>query len=455
MTLALSSPSAVAAARTVAGSARFRGLAAAIAVYATAVFHRSSLGVAGLDAAERYGISAGALSVFVLLQLGVYAGMQIPTGVLVDRFGPRRLLLVAASTSAVAQLWFAVAPSYAGALGARALLGAGDALTFISVVSFVSQHFSARRFTLIVAATGTVGALGNMVATIPLNAALDSAGWTPTFAVAALSSVVAAAAVARFVPASASGDRPTAPRRVRPPAEVRTSLLRVGANVRAAWSTPGTRAGFWLHSATMTFTLMFGVLWGMPYLVAQGFTRGEASAMLTLSVAAGAVSSSVVGAVFGRYRAARVPFALGITGITVVGWSALLVGFDGRPPHWLLAVAVAVTAVGGPASGIGFSLARDYNPVHLAGTSSGVVNVGGFTFGILATVAVGQVLDLAGAEDAAAFRLAFAAALVVQAFAGVQAVRWYRRLRSQVLVAQERGDMVPVPAIRRRWDLAA
>lgn len=456
MTFALSSPSAVASvARSAAASTRVRGLAAAIAVYATAVFHRSSLGVAGLDAADRFGISAGALSVFVLLQLGVYAGMQIPTGVLVDRFGPRRLLLVAASTSALAQLWFAVAPSYAGALGARALLGAGDALTFVSVLRFASQHFSARRFTLIVAVTGTIGSLGAVAATIPLDAALHSVGWTPTFAVAALTSVLAAAAVFRFVPDASSGADVVLPRRERPPVDVRASLVRVASNVRAAWSTPGTRAGFWVHFSTMTFTTMFGVLWGVPYLVAQGFSRSQASAMLTLSVAAGAAASVTVGAVFGRYRAARVPFALGIAAITVAGWSALLLGFGGRPPHWLLAVAVAVTAVGGPASGIGFSLARDYNPVHLVGTSSGVVNVGGFSASIMATVAVGQVLDLAGAEDAGAFRLAFAAALVVQAFGAVQAVRWYRRLRSQVLVAQERGEVVPVPATRRRWDHAA
>lgn len=455
MSATLSAPAAVAAARTAVNSTRLRGLAAAIAVYATAVLHRSSLGVAGLDAVERYGISAGALSIFVVLQLGVYAGMQVPTGVLVDRFGPRRLLLVAASTSAIAQVWFAVAPSYAGALGARALLGAGDALTFVSVLRFASQHFSARRFTLIVSVTGTIGALGNMVATIPLNAALDSAGWTPTFAVAALASVVAGAAVARFVPAAVSNDVVAAPRRVRPPADVRASLARVGSNVSASWSTPGTRAGFWLHFSTMTFTTMFGVLWGVPYLVAQGLSRGQASAVLTLGVAAGAASSLLVGTVFGRFRAARVPFALGIAGLTVAGWSALLFGFGGRPPHWLLALAVAVTAVGGPASGIGFSLARDYNPSQLAGTSSGVVNVGGFSASIVATVAVGQVLDLAGAEDADAFRVAFVAALVIQAFGLAQAVRWYRRLRAQVLVAQERGDLVPVPATRHRWDRAA
>jgi hypothetical protein len=70
-----------------------RGWLAAVAVYMTAAFHRSSLGVAGLDAVERFGISSGALSIFVLLQLGVYAAMQVPTGILVDRYGPRCLLL--------------------------------------------------------------------------------------------------------------------------------------------------------------------------------------------------------------------------------------------------------------------------------------------------------------------------------------------------------------------------
>lgn len=462
MSLALTSPAAVAAAaRDAAASARIRGLAAAIAVYATAVFHRSSLGVAGLDAVERYHISAGALSVFVLLQLGVYAGMQVPTGVLVDRFGPRRLLLTAAATSALAQFLFAVVPTYSGALGARALLGAGDALTFVSVLRFASLHFSPARFTMIVGLTGTVGALGSMGATVPLSAALDSVGWTTTFAVAGAASAVAVVVVARLVPDTYT----PAPTRIggvadsrpawRRPADVRAAVGAVAGNVRAAWGTVGTRTGFWVHFATMSFTTMFGVLWGVPYLVAQGFSRGQASGMLTLSVVAGAAASLAVGAVFGRHRVARVPFALGIAAVTVAGWSALVFGFDGSPPHWLVAIAVAVTAVGGPASGIGFSLARDYSPVTVAGTAAGVVNVGGFSASILAAVGVGQALDAVGTQNVDAFRLAFAVALAVQAFGTVQALRWYRRLRAHVLDALERGEPVPVPTRRYRWDLPA
>ncbi len=85
-----------------------RGWLLTAAVYFLAVFHRSSLGVAGLLAEHRFGITGAQLSVFVVLQIGVYAAMQIPTGVLVDRYGPRRLIVVAAALMGVGQLLFAV-----------------------------------------------------------------------------------------------------------------------------------------------------------------------------------------------------------------------------------------------------------------------------------------------------------------------------------------------------------
>lgn len=102
-----------------------------------------------LQAATRFGISPSQLSIFVLLQLGVYAVMQIPTGILVDRYGPRRLLILAALTMGLAQLLFAVAGSYPVALLARAVLGLGDALTFVSVLWFAAGQFTPRRYPLV------------------------------------------------------------------------------------------------------------------------------------------------------------------------------------------------------------------------------------------------------------------------------------------------------------------
>ena len=92
-------------------------------VYVLAVFHRSSLGVAGPEAQARLGLTATQLSLFVMLQLGMYAAMQVPTGIMVDRFGPRRMLLAATLVMGSAQLLFAfvahVPVGFAGPRSAR------------------------------------------------------------------------------------------------------------------------------------------------------------------------------------------------------------------------------------------------------------------------------------------------------------------------------------------------
>jgi MFS family permease len=243
--------------------------------------------------------------------------------------------------------------------------------------------------------------------------------------------------------------RSAAPRRSVPqqaaPAE--PTLQRVG----AAWRTPGTRLGFWVHFSCMSLATMFGVLWGLPYLVRQGFTEAGASAVLLICVLAAIVASPVIGAVFGRYPAARVPFALSVCLLTLAGWAALLGGFAGRPPHPLIVGVVAVAAVGGPASTIGFSLARDYNPPAMVGTATGVVNVGGFTSTILASLLVGAVLELTG-PGSAGYRLAFCAAVAVQLAGTAAAVRWWLRVRGLLLGAQSRGEPVPVPVVQRQFD---
>ena len=157
----------------------------AVSVYFLAIFHRSSLGVAGLAAAERFHISASQLSTFTVLQLLVYAGMQIPVGVLLDRFGPQRLLISGAVFMTAAQLGFAYTGTYGGALVARVFVGMGDAMVFISVLRIIASWFPAFRSPLLTAFTAMLGQCGALVAAIPLSRALASYGWTATFVASA------------------------------------------------------------------------------------------------------------------------------------------------------------------------------------------------------------------------------------------------------------------------------
>lgn len=465
----------------------------AVTVYLMAVFNRTSIGVAGLLAARRFGISPAQLSVFVLVQLGVYAAMQVPTGIMLDRFGPRRMLAVAGTTMALAQLIFAVAPSYPDALLARTILGCGDAMTYISVLRVGSSHFPRRRFPLVIAATGLLGTAGNLAATLPLVLLLRSAGWTATFATASAVSLVTGVAVwfmlpagpgrkareAREASATAGSGKDGAGRATRlvrylGAIAVRAAgLIRaasavgvlhaargvsgtvrdVGAQVRSAWRTPGTRLGFWLHFAGLSFTGMFGFLWGMPYLESIGYPAASASEVLLIGVSASMVVGPAIGFMIGRYPAVRVPFAIAVYSVTVASWIVLLAGYDDRPPHALVIAAVTLASVGGPASSIGFALARDYNSAGAVGTASGVVNVGGFTAAIAATLIVGWALSLAGNSGPDAFRAGFAIAIAVQAVGTFQTTRWWLQVRAQQLRAQSRGETVPVPVTRRPFDL--
>ncbi|MCW2657990.1 MAG: transporter [Jatrophihabitans sp.] len=418
-------------------------------VYLLAVLHRTSLGVAGLLAQQRFGITPAQLSVFIFLQLGVYAAMQIPTGVLVDRYGPRRLLVVAALVMGVAQLLFATVPSYPAALLARVLLGAGDALTFVSVLRFAATHFSARRYPLLVALTGMTGTAGNVLATLPLALLLHDAGWTTGFGIAAVLSLVAGLAVWALLP-----DATPRPQSVRDLGELRTGVENVWARVRVAWALPGTRLGFWVHFACMSTGTAFGVLWGGPYLVkAAGFSPAGAGAVLMCGVLLAAVFGPLFGWLIGHRPALRVPLALTICLLTIAGWTALVLAYSDVPPRGLVVALFVFMALGGPASMAAFALARDYNHSRTLGMASGVVNVGGFVATVIIALGIGWALDIQGATTPHTLRWAVLVAIGVQAFGAVRTTVWFLRLRAHNLGKQDQGEPVPVPVVRRRWDL--
>ncbi|MDV6012141.1 MFS transporter [Haloechinothrix sp. LS1_15] len=417
----------------------------AAVVYVLAVFHRTSLGVAGLEAAERFGIGPAALSSFTVLQLAVYATMQVPTGVLVDRFGPRRVLTVAALLLGTGQVLIAVAGSYPLALLARGVLGLGDALTFISVLRLAANHFPARQYPIVATLTGALGFAGNLAATVPLALLLGGPGWIVTFLFAG-ALTLAYAAMVQWRVLDTPNTR-SQPRDERGSLSVRA----IGTQVAQAWSVPGTRVGFWTHFSTMFAPMVLKLLWGVPFLVeAQGRGREQASGIIMTLVIAAMVTGPAVGAIIGRWPAARMVLVVGYLAGAVVTWSVLL-SWSGVVPLGVLLPCFAFLALGGPVSTVGFALARDYNPIGRVGTATGVVNMGGFVATTVAALAIGVVLELTGGN----YRLAFLAMVAMLVLAGYRLLVWLLRARAAVLAAQARGDDVPVLLRKRLWDRPA
>src|SRR5688500_4290120 len=178
-----------------AGARAYAVWAVALAAYAVAVFHRSSLGVAAVDAQERFSAGASVVSLFLVLQLTVYAGLQIPVGVALDRFGSRRMIMAGALTMAAGQLLLALATDVPAAVAARVLVGAGDAVTFCSVLRVVSLWFPGSRVPLLTQLTGLLGQVGSITAAYPLVMLLHATSWRTTFLGAAATGVLVAVLV--------------------------------------------------------------------------------------------------------------------------------------------------------------------------------------------------------------------------------------------------------------------
>ncbi|WP_082526687.1 nitrate/nitrite transporter [Kitasatospora sp. MBT63] len=372
------------------GRAAWLAWAIGCTVYVLAVVHRTSLGVAGLDATERFGIGASALSTFSILQVLVYAAMQIPVGLLVDRFGPRRVLLLGVLLMSAGQLAFALSTSFGPALGSRAVLGCGDAMTFISVLRIAARWFPAARNPLVAQLTGLAGMGGNLVTTVVLAEALHREGWTFSFGVIAVAGVAVAALVAlglREGPETGAAGGAAAAATTGPRPSVRRQI-------RDSWQEPGTRLGMWVHFTTAFPASAFGLLWGLPYLVeGQGMSRGEAGGLLTLLVFSNMAFALVFGRLVSRTPATRMPITLSVITATALCWALALAWPAGHPPLWLLVVLLVVMGSNGPASLVGLDYARSYNPAQRLGTASGIANMGGFIGAMLTLLGIGVLLD--------------------------------------------------------------
>lgn len=410
-----------------------------LSLYFLAVFHRSSLAVAGLAASDRFGISAAQLSTFVMLQLVVYAGMQIPVGLLLDRFGPRRILTIGVLVLTAAQVTFALADTFALALVARVFVGLGDAMTFVCVLRLVNTWFPSRRIPLVTQLTGVLGQMGALVAAAPMTWALRELGWTSTYLAAASLGIVLLAALLLVV-----HDEPGSPRVLGAP----LSWTTVRSSLAASWRHPGTRLGFWVHFTTQFSATTLGLLWGYPFFVrGEGRTPAEAGALLTILVLAVMVAGPTLAWAITRDPWQRSSIVLGIVWAVVAVWTVVLV-WPGDAPAWLLVVLVVVVGVGGPASMIGFDLGRSFNPPNRLGAATGIINQGGFVASLLLVVAIGLVLDWrtpgsSTAYSAESFRWAMSVQYVLWAVGIVQIWRYRRRTRAELLAED--------PDARERW----
>ncbi len=395
--------------------------------YLCAVTQRSTLSVAAVPAADRFTATAAAISTLGVLQLIVYAALQIPAGVLLDRFGAKKPLVVGGILMVAGQVLVATTTVLPVAVAGRVLVGAGDATTFVAAVRLIGAWFDSRGIATRVQWLGNIGQVGQVLSLVPFAALLHLDGWTTAFLTAAGLGgvgVVIAIAVVKNAPAGTPATQHE---------DLRSGVMAFAGAARR----PGTHVGFWSHFVTQSSGTVFALFWGYPFLVqGEGIAPAVASTLLLVQVAAGMVAGPVLGVLTARHPMRRTNLVLGIVVLLALTWT-LVLAWPGSVPIPVLVLLECALGAGGPASMIGFDIARTFNPAHAQGGATGLVNVGGFTASFVMMFAIGALLDLHTAVfpgampfSADAFRFAFLVQVPVIGFGVVMLFRARRRARA-------------------------
>ena len=414
--------------------------ATGLLAYIVAVLDRTTLGVSGLDAADRFGASPSVLSTFVVLQVIVYAGAQVPAGLLLDRFGSKALIVVGAALMASGQLVLAFTESLPAAIAARAVLGLGDAVTFISVLRLVPHWFSSRQVPLVTQLTGICGQLGQVLSAVPFFALLTDAGWTVAYVSVAAIGVLSMVLTLALVKNTPNGPRGADADHVDPgdAGQRQDSVAAPGdaAGLLHPHGHPVLRHGVRVDVGRSVSDSGPGPFAGRGGWPADDLGRrrhlvGHRRRHLHRAATASPVTHGA-----GHHRRQ----CRGLDGGAGAARSGAAVA---------AVVLIVVISVGGPGSMVGFDFARTFNPSATLGTAQGMVNMGGFVASLLVMQAMGLILDAAGDFSFESFRLAWTVQYAIWILA-VVGILITRRKARRLMRLEQRTDAAG--GLRRRAD---
>ena len=358
-------------------------------LYLIGFFQRVAPAVITRELMAEFALSAMALGNLSALYFYTYVAIQIPTGVLVDHWGPRRVLAVGGLLAAVGTFVFSLAPGY-GLVGVgRLCVGAGVGVAFVAMLKLATHWIQPSRFALVSGLALACGSLGGISAGVPLRIAVDAIGWRGVMLAAAVVTAVLAAVTWAFV-------------RDDPRERGYRSYSSIAAGARPQHSMlGGIREVFRYRNVWLNFIgcgaitgpmLAFGGLWGVPFLVSQyGYSTSRAAFVTSVMLVAWAVGSPIAGALSDRMSRRKLPLVTGGL-LAAVMWTILI--YVPGLPYWLvLALMIGL----GLASGvvvIGFAFCKESVPAALAGTASGVANMGNMLGGMAMQPLIGWLLDL-------------------------------------------------------------
>ncbi|QOS13577.1 major facilitator superfamily transport protein (plasmid) [Haloferax gibbonsii] len=351
--------------------------------------HRLSTAVLSENLTRAFHLTATQLGILHAVFFIIYAAVQIPIGILVDRVGPRRVGSCGAVLLSAGAIGFALSSTYLTALTSRGIIGLGSGAIFISIVRFCANWFRPNEFATMTGITGAVSGVGSILATTPLAVTTATIGWRVTVLLLGVIGVVTGGGVYVFVrdsPVDASLDS--------------IDGLTQHSTISLSQTTRYLRnlsmdADQWLLSFIFfatngTILTIFG-LWGVPYLViVYDLSITTASKYTLLGSVGMLVGGPTIGYIADKIEHRYLPLTAGV-GLFTIALSTLAI--VGKPP---LVVVALVYIISGFVIGSGLltiTVIKERYPRDASGMATSVVNGSAFIGASVLPWIMGKLLD--------------------------------------------------------------
>ncbi len=358
--------------------------------YLMGFFQRVAPAVMTNELMRDFHISAAGLGNFSAFYFYSYVAMQIPTGIIADRWGPRRLLAMGAMVAGAGTLLFALSTQILWANMGRLLIGGSVAVAFVGLLKLAGNWFPARLYSMVSGAALFVGIVGAVFAGPPLRLLMNHYPWRSIIFVSAILTFLIGLFIRLFV-------------RDLPHEKGYKDLYDIGADSKAKPKT-GIVKGigtvltyanivllFIIPGGIVGCVLTFSGLWGVPFLTHhRGLTPEQAAVLSSTLLVAWAVGGPFFGWLSDRIGR-RKPLYITGTLVTVLGWTGIV--YLDALTTGMLTLLLVITGFFSGSMIISFAFGKESVPQSLSGTVSGVINMGVMMGPTLMQPAVGWVLD--------------------------------------------------------------
>ncbi len=347
-----------------------------------AFFQRVTPSIIVEDLMRDFGVTAGIVGTLSALYFYAYAGLQVPIGLLVDRWGPRYMLAGAIAINGLGTLLFAVTNEIGLAYIGRVLIGVGSAVGWVGSLKLIAAWFPPSRFALMSGCTSALGMTGAVIGQAPMAILVGAVGWRPALFGIGMFAVIYAFMLWLIVRDVPPGQPPS----------VATRFADVMEGLRGVAARPQTWIIAFCSGSMVAPQASFGALWGVPYLMtAHGIDRTTAAASTSMLLFGWAIGSPLAGWISDRIRRRQPALLIGT--ISAFGTMAAIVYIPDLP----LTITQGLLLVNGIAGGsavLCFVAVREVNDPHASGAAIGIVNMMTMLCGAVAQTAIGWLLDM-------------------------------------------------------------